>query len=146
MRVASGVLAVLLAAAAGAAEDPLATRSGWEVGGQVARYRYQEPDIMWLKGDRFGASLAYTEANDKRVYGRIEARWSYGELGYLGSGTLDGVPDHLLEVRMLAGRDYPRGSLAWSPYVGAAFRYLYNDLRGVSSTGQRGYRRESAYF
>lgn len=101
---------------------------------------------MWLKGNRFGVTGAYTETNDKRVYGRIEARWSYGELDYQGSGTLRRVPDHLLETRMLAGRDYPRGSLVWSPYAGAAFRYLYNDLRGVTSTGQFGYRRESLYF
>jgi len=146
MRIASGVLGILLAASAGAAEDPLATRSGWEVGGQVARYRYEEPDFMWLKGNRFGVTGAYTETNEKRVYGRIEARWSYGELDYQGSGTLKRVPDHLLETRMLAGRDYPRGSLVWSPYAGAAFRYLYNDLRGVTSTGQIGYRRESLYF
>jgi len=146
MHIASGVLGVLLAATAVAAEDPLVTRSGWEVGGQVAHYRYEEPDFMWLKGNRFGVTGAYTEANEKRVYGRIEARWSYGELDYQGSGTLKRVPDHLLETRMLAGRDYPRGSLVWSPYAGAAFRYLYNDLRGISSTGARGYRRESLYF
>jgi len=36
----------LLAATAVAAEDPLVTHSGWEVGGQVARYRYEEPDFM----------------------------------------------------------------------------------------------------
>jgi hypothetical protein len=148
MRIASGLLGVLLAATAVAAEDPLATRSGWEVGGQIARYRYEEPDFMWLKGNRFGVTGAYTETNEKRVYGRIEASWSYGELEYQssGTGTQNNVPDHLLETRMLAGRDYPRGSLVWSPYAGAAFRYLYNDLRGISSTGARGYRRESLYF
>ena len=146
MHIASGVLGVLLAATAVAAEDPLATRSGWEAGVNAGRYRYEEPDFMWLRGSRFGVSGAYTETNEKRVYGRIEARWSYGELDYQGSGTLKRVPDHLLETRMLAGRDYPHGSLVWSPYVGAAFRYLYNDLRGITSTGQIGYRRESLYF
>lgn len=136
----------MLAATAVAAEDPLATRSGWEVGGYAAQYRYEEPGVMWLKGNRFGVTGAYTETNQQHVYGRIEARWSYGEPDYQGSGTLKRVPDHLLETRMLAGRDYPRGSLVWSPYAGAAFRYLYNDLRGFSSTGARGYRRESLYF
>lgn len=130
------------------AQDSLATRSGWEVGGQVARYRYEEPDVMWLKGNRIGAMGAYTVVNDKRVYRRIELRSSYGELEYQswGTGAMDGVPDHLLEVRALAGRDYPAGKLVWSPYVGGGFRYLYNDLRGTTSTGHIGYRRESFYF
>ena len=148
MRVAmklAGIAAALWAGAL-AAQDFLGTRSGWQVGGQLARYHYEEPDFIWIKGNRLGVTGAYTATNEKRVYGRIEARWSYGELDYQGSGTLQGVPDHLLEVRLLGGRDYPRGSLVWSPYAGAAFRYLHNDLRGITSTGQRGYRRESYYF
>lgn len=137
----------MFAAAAGAADDPLATRSGWEVGGQVARYHYEEPDFMWLKGDRIGAMGAYTVVNHKRVYARIELRQSYGELDYQGSGTLNNVPDQLFEARALAGRDYGMGgTIAWSPYVGIALRYLYNDLRGITSTGARGYRRDSSYF
>jgi len=36
--------------------------------------------------------------------------------------------------------------MAWSPYAGFAFRYLYNDLRGTTSTGAIGYRRDSSYF
>jgi len=128
------------------AQDLLATRSGWEVGGQVARYHYEEPDFMWLEGDRVGVAGSYTLASEKRVYSRFEVRWSYGELDYQGSGTLQGVPDYLLEARVLAGRDYPVGKVVWSPYVGAGIRLLHNDLRGVSSTGQRGYRRESTYF
>lgn len=127
--------------------EALVTRSGWEIGGQVARYHYEEPDLMWLKGDRFGATGSYTVANEKRVYARIELRWSYGELNYQGSGTLNNVPDHLFEARAVAGRDYGLGStMAWSPYVGFAFRYLYNDLRGVPAPNTFGYRRESAYF
>lgn len=127
--------------------EALVTRSGWEIGGQVARYHYEEPDLMWLKGDRFGATGSYTVAYEKRVYSRIELRWSYGELNYQGSGTLNNVPDQLFEARALAGRDYGIGeTMAWSPYVGVAFRYLFNDLRGTTSTGDRGYRRDSSYF
>jgi len=140
-----GLCALALCMGAGGAEDLLATRGGWEVGGQVARYHYEEPGLMWLKGDRIGVTGAYTATREKG-YGRIEARWSYGELDYQGSGTLADVPDYLLEFRLLAGLDYPRGSVAWSPYVGAAVRYLYNDLRGTTSTGAIGYRRESFYF
>jgi hypothetical protein len=147
MRIASGILGVLLAAAAGAADNPLATRAGWDVGGQAAQYRYEEPDlVVSLKGNRIGAMGAYTVVNDQRVYARIELRQSYGELDYQGSGTMNNVPDQLFEVRALAGRDYPAGKLVWSPYVGGGFRYLYNDLRGFTSTGAIGYRRDSSYF
>lgn len=128
--------------------EGLVTRTGWEIGGQVARYRYEEPDVgVSLKGDRIGAVGAYTVVNDKRVYARFELRQSYGELDYQGSGTLNNVPDQLFEARALAGRDYGMGgTMAWSPYVGFAFRYLYNDLRGITSTGAIGYRRDSSYF
>jgi len=33
-----------------------------------------------------------------------------------------------------------------SPYTGFGYRFLYNDLRGASSTGAPGYRRESNYY
>jgi len=146
MRGMLGLCVLALCSGAAGAEDALATRSGWEVGGLVARYHYEEPDFMWLKGNRIGVTGAYTLANEKRLFTRIEGRWSYGELDYQGSGTLEGVPDHLFEVRVLAGRDYRAGKVVWSPYVGGGLRYLYDDLRGVSSTGQHGYRRDSTYF
>ncbi|HEX9184158.1 MAG TPA: hypothetical protein VF876_12955, partial [Burkholderiales bacterium] len=89
---------------------------------------------------------AYTAVTPRRAFARLEGRWSYGSLEYQGSGTLTGVPDYLLEGRVLAGRDYGDERLRWSPYVGGGIRLLYNDLRGVSSTGAVGYRRESTYF
>ncbi len=151
MLVVIGVAAVAWGAAAQAEMTAppagLATRTGWEVGGQVARYHYEEPNFAWIKGDRFGVSGAYTRANEKHVYGRFELRQSYGELDYQGSGTQNNVPDQLFEARALAGRDYGLGeTMAWSPYAGFAFRYLFNDLRGISSTGRIGYRRDSSYF
>ncbi len=146
MRVILGLCALALCTGEVGAADVLATRSGWEVGGQLSRYHYEEPDFMRLEGDRIGVTGAYTLANEKRLFTRIEGRWSYAELQYQGSGTLEGVPDHIFELRVLAGGDYRTGKVVWSPYVGGGFRYLYNDLRGVSSTGQRGYRRDSAYF
>ncbi len=125
----------------------LATRSGWEIGGLLTHYQYEEPGVMWLKGDRLGVTGAYTLTGSNRAYGRVELRLSYGELDYQGSGTLNNVPDQLFEARLLAGRDYAAGAkLVWSPYLGFGFRYLYNDLRGTTSTGAIGYRRDSSYF
>jgi len=127
--------------------EGLATRSGWEIGGLLTHYQYEEPNFMWLKGDRLGVTGAYTVASANRAFARFEARASFASLDYQGSGTMSGVPDHLYEVRGLAGRDYRLGStMAWSPYAGFAFRYLYNDLRGTTSTGAIGYRRDSSYF
>ena len=127
-------------------QDPLATRAGWELGGQLAQYRYEEPGLMELEGPRLGVSVAWSATTPRRAFARLEGRFSYGALDYRGSGTLTDVPDYLLEGRLLAGRDYGDDRLRWSPYVGGGVRYLYNDLRGVSSSGAIGYRRESTYF
>lgn len=141
----AAVMAACVAAPAWA-QDPLATHRGWELGGQVSDYRYEEPGTMSLEGARLGVSGAYTAVHPTRAFVRVEGRWSYATLEYQGSGVLTDVPDYILELRVLAGRDYAAGSVLWSPYLGAGFRYLYNDLRGVTSTGAIGYRRESSYF
>jgi hypothetical protein len=128
--------------------NPLLTRPGWEVGGQVAKYHYEEPDFMNLKGNRGGAVGAYTFTNARRVYSRIDLRASYGKLKYesQGTGTASDIPDWIVEARAVIGRDYLRGeSIALSPYIGLGYRYLYNDLQGYSSTGAVGYRRYSHY-
>ena len=126
--------------------NPLLTRRGWEVGGQVSKYHYEEPGFMNLKGNQAGAVGAYTFTSPNRLYSRIDLRASYGKLKYEGSGTLDDVPDWIVEARAVIGRDYLRGEgIALSPYVGLGYRYLYNDLQGYSSTGAVGYRRYSHY-
>jgi len=150
------VLTLVLAAAAlatgsGYAQEttqpnPLLTRPGLEIGAQVAKYRYEEPDFMNLKGNRAGAVGAYTFTDARRVYSRIDLRASYGKLKYEGSGTLDDVPDWIIEARAVIGKDFLVGdNVALSPYIGLGYRYLYNDLRGYSSTGAIGYRRYSQY-
>jgi hypothetical protein len=142
----AAIAAVAWACAAAAQGDPLDTRGGWEVGVQAAGYEYDEPFFATLEGERVGFSAAYTFLDGNSVHSRIEARYSYARLDYTGSGTLENVPDHLFEVRGLAGCDYRWGRYVWAPYAGVGFRYLYNDLRGVTSTGALGYRRRSRYF
>ena len=56
------------------------------------------------------------------------------------------MPDWLGEVRFVGGWDIPAGGMVLAPYAGFGYRYLYNDLRGTSSTGAAGYRRYSEYF
>jgi hypothetical protein len=146
------LLAALLAAISTTAAaqtgqpDPLLTRRGWEVGGQVSKYHYEEPDFMNLKGNQLGAVGAYTFTNPNRVYSRIDGRVAYGSLKYEGSGTMSDVPNWIAEVRAVVGRDFlVSESVALSPYIGLGYRYLYNDLRGYSSTSAVGYQRYSHY-
>ena len=143
------VFAVLFTAAAAAQErDPLLTRRGWEVGGQFAHYHYEEPDFAKLIGNRGGVVGAYTFPRgwDRRFF-RVDGRGSYGALRYRGSGTQDSVPDFIIEARAVAGMDFPAGSgVAFSPYFGLGYRYLYNDSRGYTSTSAAGYRRYSNYL
>jgi hypothetical protein len=142
----AAIAAAAWASAAAAQGDRLATRGGWETGLQAATYEYEEPDFALLEGERLGVSGSYTFLGEHRLHSRIEARYSYAELDYTGSGTLGDVPDHLFELRAVAGRDYRTGGVGWAPYAGMGVRYLYNDLRGVSSTGALGYRRKSRYW
>jgi hypothetical protein len=146
VRAAAGLMAATLAFAAVAQRDPLATRGGWEIGLQGSTYEYEEPNFALLEGERFGATGTVTLLGQEYLHSRIEARYSYAELDYTGSGTLRDAPDHLFELRAIAGRDYRAGGVVWVPYAGLGYRFLYNDIRGITSTGQIGYRRKSRYY
>jgi hypothetical protein len=61
-------------------------------------------------------------------------------------GTQDGVPDWILEARVVAGMDWAGDSFSLSPYLGLGYRYLYSDSRGYTSTGAVGYQRYSDYI
>ena len=128
--------------------DPLLTHRGWEVGGQLSQYRYEEPNIgakIW--GPRVGVIGAYTYASASHWFFKIDGRNAFGLLKYEGSGTQDSVPDWILETRAVLGKDFlPRSGVSLSPFAGLGYRYLYNDLRGATSTGAIGYQRYSQYF
>ncbi len=128
--------------------NPLATRRGFEVGGQLAHYHYEEPGIAKLIGNRGGVVGAYTFPQRwNRVFFRIDGRGSYGALKYQGSGTKDSVPDVIVEARGAVGLDFlPGNSVSLSPYLGFGYRYLYNDFRGYTSTNAAGYQRYSNYL
>ena len=144
----AAVLVALFPATGAAQRDPLLTRPGLEVGVQAADYRYVEPGLMKLSGERGGVFGAYTFTNDTRgLFSRIDVRESYGWLKYDGTGTKSGVPDWIIEARAVVGADFLPGSgVSLSPYVGLGYRFLYNDLRGYGSTGAVGYRRYSNYL
>lgn len=128
--------------------DPLVTRRGWEVGGQLSDYRYEEANIgAKIRGGRVGITGAYTYTGASRWFFKIDGRNAYGSLKYEGSGTLDSVPDWIFETRGVLGKDFlPRSGVSLSPFAGLGYRYLYNDLRGTTSTGAVGYQRYSEYL
>jgi hypothetical protein len=144
------LLAISCAAIAGTSpeRDPLATRRGWEVGGQLAHYHYEEPNFAKFIGNRGGIVGAYTfPSRWNRVFFRVDGRGSYGALKYQGSGTKDSVPDLIVETRGVAGLDFlPGNRVSLSPYLGLGYRYLYNDSRGYTSTNAAGYQRYSNYL
>lgn len=146
----SGLLlgAAITAGAAAQTANPVAMRPGFELGGQVSDYVYKEPDIdVELSGTQLAFVGAYTLVPNDDIYARFELRHAYGELYYEGSGTMEDVPNTTIELRALFGAQIQsEDGVALTPYIGIGHRYLYNDLRGFSSTGAIGYRRYSRYL
>jgi hypothetical protein len=144
------VLGALSQGAAAQNPDPsMTTRKGWEVGGQVSKYRYEEPDVaVKITGNFAGATGAYTFTDASRhIFTRIDGRLAYGKTDYEGSGTQTGVPDTIFETRAVVGMDFFSGpGVTLSPYLGLGYRYLYDDSRGYTSTNAVGYRRYSNYL
>ena len=118
----------------------------WELAGEVSHITYDEPNVMEEEGVMYGVLGSYTYRHDIMIRG--EARFSYGQVDYKNSGTINNIDDYMLEFRGLAGYDLPVfGSSTLTPYAGFGYRYLNDDTSGmVSSTGALGYERESNYF
>ena len=64
------------------------------------------------------------------------------------SGTLNDIPNFMLEFRALGGYDFPiLTATILTPYIGFGYRYLNDDSGGMTtSAGFRGYEREANYF
>lgn len=128
--------------------NPLATPSGFTLGIQGSDYVYREPTLgVRLSGSKLGITASFTKNESRELpFIRFDVRYADGRLKYEGSGTRTGVPDENIEGRMVFGKDFfPKVNSSLTPYVGLGFRYLYNDLRGRTSTGALGYRRTSHY-
>ena len=128
--------------------DLVGSQTGWEVGIQMSDYHYEEPSLdVTIWGPRLGTSAAYTHTKPNNWFVKVEGRVGFGLLDYEGSGTQNSVPDFVFEARGYFGKDFfPRHNISFSPYAGLGYRYLYNDLRGITTTGHAGYRRYSRYY
>jgi hypothetical protein len=129
--------------------DEPRTRTSLDVGYQYSRYAYREPDVSpnpKIKGMKYGVTGSGTAIVYGDWFARIEGRYAWGDVDYEGSGTSNDKTDTIFEGRAVAGMDIPFGRFVTAPYAGIGYRRLYNDLRGITSTGQYGYRRTSQYL
>jgi len=126
----------------------LRTQTGNEIGLSLSTYKYQEPGLMSSKGAKLGLDVHGTEVLPTQYFISSDLLFSYGSVDYSSpiSGTASGEPDWYIEARVLVGKDWPLKNSVFSPYTGLGYRYLFNDARGISSTGSTGYRRESNYI
>jgi hypothetical protein len=146
---ATAVMATWLCAPASAAGiENLHSRNGQQLGITLSHYKYEEPDFMSLEALKLGVDYSSTLMLDSAWFMRLDGRYATGDADYesAGTGTADNIPDWYAEIRTLFGKDYDLANSVLAPYSGLGYRYLFNDLRGDTSTGSIGYRRESQYF
>jgi len=136
---------------AGAQGIPLKTTTGGDIGLLISSYKYEEDYndsfLMSLEGKKVGLSGSFTQTYEDDWYWGVDGRYVTGNVDYTSAGTGDksANPDSYVDVRLTAGKDFEVGSQLLSPYAGLGYRYLNNDLRGYSTTGDSGYRRTSNY-
>ncbi len=141
-----GVAALSAAMTSHASSYGLKTQTSNNIGLSVSNYQYQEPGVMWSSGSKFGVDASFIRVSQDEQFLRGELRYAVGKVDYSGSGTASGEPDWYIEARGLFGKDWAYNKAVLSPYLGIGYRYLFNDARGITSTGHPGYRRESNYL
>ncbi len=103
---------------------------------------------MSLKGSKLGLDLQTTKVLEDEQFIRGELRYAIGLVDYNSyrTGSATGDPDWYIEARGLVGKDWAANDAVLAAYTGIGYRFLFNDGRGITSTGNWGYRRESSYF
>lgn len=142
------ITALLVTNMARAEPVSLKTQTGNDFGLSFSSYKYKEPGVMSSKGGKLGLELRTTKVLQNETFIRGDLRYAFGLVDYNGSGSsgsASGEPDWYIETRVLVGMDWIVSDTVLSPYMGLGYRYLFNDARGVTSTGAAGYRRESNY-
>jgi hypothetical protein len=122
-------------------KDPK-TVTALEIGVQGSFYHYHEKDLgVKLQGPQGGVHALATGDIGGQWFLRADGRFTAGSPSYKGSGQMDTNPNYIGELRATIGRDFLTRNYGISPYVGVGYRYLYSDIRGMTTTGQLGYRR-----
>jgi len=128
--------------------NDLSTKSGNDIGCSLSYYQYTEPGIMKLLGAKLGADIRTTQALPESRFARGELRFALGTVKYgsNGTGSSENNPDWYLEGRGLIGADWNYLNAVISGYTGLGYRFLFNDIRGTTTSGAAGYRRMSNYL
>lgn len=117
---------------------------------QFAHYKYYEKTgdstLMATSGLKYGFGGSATGMIAGDWFVRFEGRYAFGDVDYVGSGNSYDEPDDTFELRIMSGVDLPYGRVVIAPYAGVGYRNLFNDGRGITSTGFYGYRRDSQYI
>lgn len=125
----------------------LKTNTGNEIGITVSAYSYSEPGInVSMKATNLGIDYTGTYAfgNDWFVLGNFN--YNNGPIKYSGSGTQSGIPQFYIDLKGVVGYDFAFERFNLSPYIGLAYRYLYQQWgSSITSTGAQGYDRQSTY-
>jgi hypothetical protein len=118
----------------------------WEIGPEISYIKYKEPDVMSQRGPMYGIDAAYSYHNGVMI--KVAGRYSYGKVDYQNSSTLNNIDDSIFEIRTLGGYDFKiSSSFTMTPFIGVGYRYLKDDMSGrITSTGAKGYLRESNYY
>ena len=123
-------------------------KHSWDLGAEMSHITYKEPDVMEEKGMMYGLAGFY--AYRSGVVFKTDGRLSFGQLDYSSdvSGSMDNIDDLIVEARETAGFAMSiSDTVLITPYIGLGYRYLNDDSSEmVTSTGARGYERESNYF
>jgi hypothetical protein len=127
--------------------NDLRTKTGIDIGFQFSTYHYQEPEVgVNIDALKYGIHPILTASLYGGWYVRADGRFAMGSADYTGSGELDDEADYISEIRGTTGYDFMFSDFVLTPYIGLGFRYLYNDSRGITSTGASGYQRYSHYL
>ncbi|MFN4360846.1 MAG: hypothetical protein ACK4F4_09005 [Hylemonella sp.] len=141
---------LLLSLAAQAQPVSLRSQDSSELGIEIMSLRYEAgsgSERFTEQGNKIGLMGRFTQALPDQWFWGAEARQSHGNINYSSAsrGIKGGNADVVTEARITGGRDYPLGRQLLAPYFGIGYRKLSTDLRGLTSTGDEGYRRRSQY-
>jgi len=120
----------------------------WAAGADVHHQSYREPSLDVSEDGWFGGLTGDLRLTYNQWQLRGEALLAYGKMDYSGSGTINGIDDVELELRLLGAYALPLNTKGdqLTPYAGYGYRLLADFMGGhTSSTGRFGYDRLSQY-
>lgn len=147
----ASALLLLLPLAATAQPVPLRSTDSSELGIELSSQRYEAgtgSGAYSQDGNKVGLAARFTQALADDWHWGADARHAFGSVNYSSAsrGSKGGNEEVLTEARITGGKDYPLGRQLLAPYFGLGYREQGTDLRGLTSTGDEGYRRRSQYI